>query len=142
MGIWAYRWYIHLAKNRIDFRIVVIMILLVIIALTFYYAGEDLGFGDTTLITGNFITILPSVFLFIVGLYITVSIGGLYTIPAFGILGFAMATLLRSMYNPPISMITPQMLSGLTIQGVMFWCVVISLIFGAIIASTTSSKKR
>jgi hypothetical protein len=129
-------------NKRIDFRIVFIVILLVVMALTFYYIGENLGFGDTTVITTNFITILPSVFLFIVGLYITVTIGGLYTIPAFGVLGFAMATLLRSMYLPPISMITPSMMSGLSIQSVMMWCVIISLLFGGIIGATTSRRKN
>jgi hypothetical protein len=128
---------------NIDFRIVFIAVLLVVMFLVFYYIGADLGFDDLIPLdsASNFITILPSVFLFIVGLYILINIGGLYVIPAFGILGFAMAVLLHSMYDPPISMITPQMMSGLSIESIMFWTVIISLIFGGIIAAATSKRK-
>jgi len=127
----------------IDFRIVFIAVLLIVMFLTFYYIGTDLGFEIVPLDSAtNFITVLPSVFLFIIGLYILINIGGLYVIPAFGILGFAMAVLLHAMYDPPISMITPQMMSGLTIEEIMFWSVIISLIFGGIIAAATSGKRR
>ena len=127
----------------IDFRIVFIAVLLIVMFLAFYYIGTDLGFEIVPLDSAtNFITVLPSVLLFIVGLYILINIGGLYVIPAFGILGFAMAVLLHAMYDPPISMITPQMMSGLTIEEIMFWTVIISLIFGGIIAAATSARRK
>lgn len=126
----------------VDTRIVFIAILLIVMFMTFYYIGTDLGFEIIPLDAAtNFITVLPSVFLFIVGLYVLINIGGLYVIPAFGILGFAMAVLLHAMYDPPISMITAQMMSGLTIEEIMFWTVIISLIFGGIIAAATSRKR-
>ena len=127
----------------IDFRIVFVAVLLIVMFLVFYYTGTDLGFEIIPLDSAtNFITVLPSMLLFIVGLYILINIGGLYVIPAFGILGFSMAMLLHEMYDPPISMITPQMMSGLTIEEIMFWTVVIALIFGGIIAAVTSKRRR
>ena len=127
----------------IDFRIVFVAVLLIVMFLVFYYTGTDLGFEIVPLDSAtNFITVLPSMLLFIVGLYILINIGGLYVIPAFGILGFSMAMLLHAMYDPPISMITPQMMSGLTIEEIMFWTVVIALIFGGIIAAVTSKRRR
>jgi len=127
----------------IDFRIVFVAVLLIVMFLVFYYTGTDLGFEIIPLDSAtNFITVLPSMLLFIVGLYILINIGGLYVIPAFGILGFSMAMLLHAMYDPPISMITPQMMSGLTIEEIMFWTVVIALIFGGIIAAVTSKRRR
>jgi hypothetical protein len=126
----------------VDTRIIFVSVLLIVMFLVFFYLGTDLGFEIIPLDSAsNFVTVLPSLFLFIVGLYILTSIGGLYVIPAFGILGFAMAVLLHAMYDPPISMITAQMMSGLTIEEIMFWTVVISLIFGGIIAAVTSKKR-
>jgi hypothetical protein len=132
------------SSNRgIDLRILFIFALLILIVLAFFYLGFDFGFEvipeDATT---NFITVLPSLFFFIIGVYMLVSIGGMYVLPAFGILGFGMAILLHAMYDPPISMITPQMMSGLTIEEIMFWTVIIALIFGGIIAATTSKRKR
>lgn len=129
----------------IDFRIVFIMMLLVVMVLAFYYLGTDLGFELDPLnpvTVSQFLAVLPSIFFFIIGLYIIVNIGGLYVIPAFGVLGFGMAVLLRAMYLPPLSMITPNMMSGLSIESIMMWTVVISLLFGGIIGAATSKRRR
>ena len=129
----------------IDFKIVFIMMLLVVMVLAFYYLGTDLGFEFDPLnpvTVSQFLAVLPSIFFFIIGLYIIVNIGGLYVIPAFGVLGFGLAVLLKAMYDPPLSMITPNMMSGLSIQSIMLWTVVISLLFGGIIGAATSKRKR
>ena len=129
----------------IDMRIAIIMVLLVVMVLAFYYLGIDLGFEFDPLnpvTVSQFLAVLPSIFFWIIGLYIIVNIGGLYVIPAFGILGFGMAVLLKAMYDPPISMITAQMMSGLSIQSIMLWTVVIALLFGGIIGAATSKNKR
>jgi hypothetical protein len=111
--------------------------------LAFNYLSVDLGFGvDSNIITTQFLVVMPALFLFIIGVYLLVNITGLFIIPAFGVLGMGLAQLLRAMYNPPLSMITPSMMSGLTIESIMFVTVVISLIFGGILGATTSKRRK
>ena len=144
MGIWAYWRHIHeVTKVGIDFRIVFIMVLLVVMLLAFNYLSVDLGFGaDSTIISTQFLAVMPALFLFIIGVYLLVNITGLFIIPAFGVLGMGVAQLLRAMYLPPLSMITPSMMSGLSIESIMFYCVIISLLFGGVIGATTSKRRK
>jgi hypothetical protein len=39
-------------------------------------------------------------------------------------------------------MITPEMMTGLSIDQIMFWTVLIALIFGGILTSLTAKKRR
>lgn len=122
----------------IDIRFILIIALLIVIVMAFLYLGVDLGFN--AMATSDFLNVLPYLFFFILGLYIIITIGGMYMLPAFGILGFGLAGLLREMWV--LGMVTPEMMTGLTIEEIMFWTVLISLIFGGVLTAITSKRKR
>jgi len=122
----------------IDIRFILIMALLIVIVMAFLYLGVDLGFN--AMATSDFLNVLPYLFFFILGLYIIITIGGMYMLPAFGILGFGLAGLLREMWV--LGMVTPEMMTGLTIEEIMFWTVLISLIFGGVLTAITSKKRK
>jgi hypothetical protein len=127
----------NMAKG-IDIRFIIIIALLVVIVMAFLYLGVDLGFDATS--TASFLAVLPYLFFFVIGLYIIINIGGVYMLPAFGILGFGLAGMLNAMYD--LGMVTTEMMTGLSIEEIMFWTVLISLIFGGILVAVTSKRKR
>lgn len=124
----------------LDTRFIFIIAVLIVMAMVFFYLGVPIPFGFNVSSTADYLAVLPYLFFFIIGLYIIVSIGGIYMLPAFGILGFGVAGLLKAMYDR--GMITPEMMTGLSIDQIMFWTVLIALIFGGILTALTSKKRR
>jgi hypothetical protein len=110
--------------------------LLIVMVLVFTYLGVYFGFNVST--TADYIAIIPSFLFILAGLYIVVSVGGMYSFPALSLIGVGMALLLNVMYTN--GYITVQMMSGLTIQQIMFWCVVIGGLAGGIVAAMTSRR--
>lgn len=127
-----------ISVGKLDVRFIFIIAVLIVMVMAFMYLGTDFGFNATS--TADYLGVLPYLFFIIIGLYIIVSIGGIYMIPAFGILGFGVAGLIREMWL--LGMVTVQMMSGLTIDDIMFWTVLISLVFGGLITALTSKKRR
>jgi hypothetical protein len=124
--------------RSLDIRFILIIAILIVMVMAFLYLGVNFGFNISS--TADYLAVFPYLFFFIIGLYIIVSIGGMYMLPAFGILGFGVAGLLKAMYDR--GMITPEMMTGLSIDQIMFWTVLIALIFGGILTALTSKKRR
>jgi hypothetical protein len=124
--------------EKLDVRFIFIIAVLIVMVMAFMYLGVDFGFNVSS--ANDYLAVLPYLFFFIIGLYIIVSIGGIYMLPAFGILGFGIAGLLREMWVR--GMITPEMMTGLSIDQIMFWTVIIALIFGGILTAITSKRKK
>lgn len=129
---------IKISLGGLDIRFIFIIAVLIVMIMVFLYIGVDFGFNATS--TSDYLAVLPYLFFFIIGLYIIVSIGGIYMLPAFGILGFGVAGLLREMWV--LGMITVEMMTGLSIDDIMFWTVLIALIFGGILTALTAKKRR
>lgn len=125
-------------SQGLDIRFILIISLLVVITMVFLYISPNFGFSLTS--TSDYIAMVPYIFLFIISLYIIVTITGMFLLPAFGLLGFAVGGLLNEMYI--LNMITVEMMSGLSIQSIEFWCVVISLLFGGILVTVTSKRRK
>lgn len=119
-----------------DVRIPLIAGIMIFMVLIFVYVGGDFGFSATS--AKDYIAIIPSMIFIIGGLYIVVKIGGMYSFPALSMMGIGLAILLKSMYDN--GYITVQMMSGLTIAQIQFWCVIIAGLAGAIVAATTAKK--
>ena len=122
-------------SSRLDIRIPMIIAILFVIVLAFMYL-PNYGFDPGAV--KDYIAIIPSMLFIIVGLYISVKIGGMYSFPAITIIGFGMAIMMNTMYQG--GYITVQMLSGLTISQIEYWCVIISGLAGAIVAAATSKR--
>jgi hypothetical protein len=128
-------------RNRyggLDLRFIFIIAVLIIMIMVFLYIGVDFGFNVSS--TSDYLAVLPYIFFFVIGLYVIVAIGGIYMLPAFGILGFGVAGLLKAMFDR--GMITPEMMTGLTIDQIMFWTVIIAILFGGILTAMTSKKRK
>jgi hypothetical protein len=128
-------------RNRgraLDIRFILIIAVLIVMVMAFLYLGVGFGFNVSS--TADYLAVLPYLFFFIIGLYIIVSIGGIYLLPAFGILGFGVAGLLREMWVR--GFITPEMMTGLSIDQIQLWTVIIALIFGGILTALTAKKRR
>jgi hypothetical protein len=127
-----------ISLRGLDIRFIFIIAVLIVMIMVFLYIGVDFGFNVSS--TSDYLAILPYLFFFVIGLYIIVSIGGIYMLPAFGILGFGVAGLLNAMFDQ--GMITPEMMTGLTIDQIMFWTVLIALMFGGILTALTAKKRK
>ena len=122
----------------LDLRFVFIIAVLIVMIMVFLYIGVDFGFNISS--TADYLAVLPYIFFFVIGLYVIVAIGGIYMLPAFGILGFGVAGLLKAMFDR--GMITPEMMTGLTIDQIMFWTVIIAILFGGILTAMTAKKRK
>jgi hypothetical protein len=110
--------------------------LVVVIVLVFQFIGVDLGFNASS--TADYIAVLPAFIFLIAGLYIVVKVGGMFAFPALTMIGIGVAILLNTMYAR--GFVTVQMMSGLSIQSIMFWCVIISGMAGAVCAAVTAKR--
>ena len=124
----------HHSSSKMDLRIPMIAGLVVVVVLVFMYLGVDFGFDVSS--AKDYIAIIPSFIFLIAGMYLVVKMGGMYMFPALSVIGIGLAMLLNVMWTN--GYITVQMMSGLTIQQIMFWTVVISGLAGAVVAAITA----
>jgi len=118
-------------RRDMIFAIVGSITLLIAVVLFMSEYGTDLGFGAT--IGTDFITILPGIFCFVVGLLILGTMrASIFSFPAIALIGVGFAFLISELYT--LGMITDIMLEGLTIQQLQLWCLVIACLVGALVA--------
>ena len=110
--------------------------LVVVVVLFFMYLGVDFGLGATSV--SDYIAVVPAFIFLIAGLYLVVKVGGMFAFPALTMIGVGLALLLTTMHTN--GYITLQMMSGLTIQQVSFWTVIIAGLAGAVVAATTAKR--
>lgn len=116
-----------------DLRVVLSILLTVFIVLVLVYIGGDLGF-DSEFVT-DLISLLPGLFLFIVGAFVLMYQGtGPYAIPGFGILGVGLCLLMGYMNDAGI--LVPSMLvAGMTLAQVQLGVLVFCILIGAVVAA-------
>jgi hypothetical protein len=124
------------SSSRMDLKIPMFAGLIIVIVLFFMYLGVQYGFSVSA--TADYIAIVPAFIFLGAGMYLVVEIGGLYAFPALTMIGVGMAILLTTMYDR--GFVTVQMMSGMSIVQVSFWCVVIAGLAGIVVASLTSRK--
>lgn len=110
-------------------KIVSAIIMIVVLILTLVYGKDMLGFSsdvDTTITS-----LLPGIFIVSTSFIFLSVIRGIFYFPAMGALGVGFAVLLGEMND--LSLISSDMLSGLTIGQVQVWCIVLGLVFGGIV---------
>lgn len=124
-------------KQKLDVRIPMMAGLILVVVLFFLYMAPSFGFDVTT--TNDYVSLIPSFLFLIAGLYIVLAIGGMYSFPALSMVGVGMALLLKAMWDH--GYITVQMMSGLSIAQIQFWCVIIGGLAGVLVSAATAKDK-
>lgn len=102
---------------------------LVVIFLALFYFAEDLGF-DTDIDT-DFLRLLPGLAAFVVGMAIFAITKGVLAFPSLMVVGFGLAWLFGVMND--MGMITVQLKTGLTIEQIQLWTIVIFSLVGGLV---------
>lgn len=123
-------------KSLQAFEIIGIAVILLSIVIFLVVAGPFLGLVDPT-IAIDFTLLLPGLLVFGVGITVVFIVRGLMSIPANIFTGIVLAILLGTMYNPPLSLVTAPMLSGLTLIQLQIWVIVFFTMVGSLIAAAT-----
>lgn len=119
-------------KSELQVAVGIVSILAIVVFLV--NAGSTLGFSSD--FTDDIITVLPGVFVFIVGALMIMNMSGVFYIPGFGMLGIGVAILLDEMNTAGV--IVPELLTGsVTLEQAQVFIVIICLLIGAVVASTT-----
>ena len=117
---------------KIDLKMVGAVAALLALIAFLVYGGDSLGLE--TDVETDLIALLPGIGIFVVGMFL-VPQGGLFALPGLGAMGVGLAFLLEEMYN--LELISTEMLQGLTIGEVQLWCIVLSLLIGAVVSGVT-----
>ena len=91
-------------RVKVDYKIAVIVILLAVIAIFINTAGPELGFA--TNLSENFITLLPALFVFAVGVIIIATTKGVWAMGGIAALGLSLVYLIVSLND--ISVLIPE----------------------------------
>lgn len=125
-------------KKTSSLLIYMLMITLVVVMVVVLLLFRE-NIGLPVNITNNFAMLLAGAAISVVGIFVVIGSAGLYSILGMPIMGLGIARLLNDMYA--LNYITDMMLSGLIITDLYMWCIILGLLFGAIISALKVSMK-
>lgn len=109
--------------------------LTIAIILILNYTGTAIGLESD--VTTDFVMIMPGLFLFAVAAVVVVSIGkSIYALPAFTVAGITLALLFEYMYDQ--SLISSQIMSGMSVGDVQLILIVFGFLMGSVVAAMGS----
>ncbi len=121
-----------------EFLAVLPIVSLVVVFLAMFYFAEDLGF-DADMDT-DFLQVLPGLAAFVIGMTLFAITRGMFAFPAFMVVGMGLAHLFGTLDT--MGMITSQMKTGLTIEQIQLWIVVIFSLVGGIANAIAYRSRR
>ena len=118
---------------RDELKYAIVGALLIAIVGALVVGGEELGIS--TDMTNEFIQTIPGLFVFVVGVMIITQVEGVFLLPGVIVVGLGIAVLMGTMDD--MGYITTQMKSGLTIEQIQIWTMVIATIAGGLASALT-----
>ena len=126
-----------MARRRISmFSIVGVTALGMGIFVFLYFFAPTIGFSAT--LATNFVQLFPGILVFGIGMIVVVLARGIYAVPAMLLTGVGLCVLLNSLDQA--GAISTIMLGGLTMNEIYLWTIVLSGLFGGILAALTTGK--
>jgi len=113
-------------------KIATLILIIVVTFLTLFYSGDILGLSPT--IDSDYITLVPGLFIFIIGAGATWTVRGVYQFASMSCVGIGVAILIGDMHT--LGLVTEELLAGLTLAQLQLWTIVISGIAGGIIVAS------
>jgi hypothetical protein len=104
----------------------------------FLFWNSEFLFGSGSTVATNFIQLFPGILVFAVGMIVVMLTKGIWNVPAMLLTGIGLCVLLGSMDK--IGAISAIMLGGLTMNEIYTWVIVLSGLFGAVLAAVTVKR--
>ncbi len=121
---------------KIDMSIGIMVGSVIVIFLALFYFGDDIGLPTTA--DTDFLSILPGLFCFAVGILIIGRMGGLFALPGLSVVGIGIAILSEQMYD--LGILNDQMISYLTIGEFQMLVIAVSFLVGAVVSGVTARR--
>lgn len=121
-----------------EWTTVIPVVSLIVIFLALFFFGEDLGF-DADMDT-DFLLVLPGLAGIVIGLGLFALTRGTFAFPSLMIVGFGLAYLFGTLDN--MGMITDLMKTGLTIEQIQLWIIVLFGLTGGVVNAIALSGRR
>ena len=125
-------------KRTRELMAVIPVLSLIVVFLALFYLGEGLGF-DSNLDT-DFMQVIPGLAIFVIGIAILFISKGILSFPCLMFIGVGVAYTFGTLDT--MGMITTQMKSGLTIDQIQLWIIVIFGFLGGILNAIVLYQRR